>query len=119
MKTELEGEKRIRHIYGKLKHYQDDFHDEIPSEIVHGLSLDGDYKCRRAWWQYIINQVEMLKPMGILPEETSKRYHKLIDSYIDKIKQNSLGVSAQDIRSANGLLDEILNVLKSKLGQDF
>jgi hypothetical protein len=118
MITQLGSEEHIRLIYYKLIHYKNDFHDEIPSETVHQLSPDGQYKCRIGWWQNLSNKFSLLEAMGILPEEIGRKYHQLIDRYQRKIRQNAFGVSAEEIKDANELLSKVIDTLEAKLDQN-
>lgn len=89
MIPQLEGEERIRYWYRRLKHYRNDFSDEIPDYEVDSLSENSRYKCRKVWWFLWGLAVNQFEKMSLLPEELSKRYHQVFDGYRSKVKQNA------------------------------
>ena len=114
----MEGEERIQYWFGKLKHYRNDFSDEIPDYEVDSISENSRYKCRRVWWMLWCGAVDQFEKMGILPKELSKQYHQVFDDYRSKIEQDAWAVKPEDIRKANELLDNVLNTLEARLGQN-
>lgn len=82
--------------------------DEIPSEFVHG----GRYKVRGNWFQGVTADLSNLMHERLISDELKPKVLAFTDYYCSKEfseQLNSSGTTADDIKRANELIDEVLS----------
>lgn len=83
--------------------------DELPDEIVSA----GDYKCRKNWWQGLIEEVESISKIQIFTgEEINEEITNFISAYTSTEFKKKEKVTREDIDCANQLIAKVLDRLR-------
>jgi len=106
-----------RHIES-LSKIKDDYLEERPDEILHSISPRNNYKVRKGWWQILIIAFEYIAiDESIVNKEILIKIRDFVKKYTGKEFRGSSGRDAtkEDIRIADDLIVEVINVLKEKI----
>lgn len=101
----------------RIRELKDDYVEPIPTEIIHSNHPDfgnsPKFKCRRGWFQGIINTAVIGKMCGFLSEE-SEAYQIFTDfcKYLDDSGIRKRLTTEEDIRQGNKVLTALLNLPK-------
>ncbi len=83
--------------------------DEIPGKVIHSDAADNRYKVRRNWFTGVVADVENLLTDGeITTDEGRAAAGQLLDTFTSEEFTRRELTSAQDIQTANSLIDVIL-----------
>lgn len=97
----------------------DDWVEPIPAEIIHSdhpvYGLGPKFKCRRIWFQAIINYAEAGLDAGFLPRESNafSTYQDFL-KYLDDSEIRKRLTTEEDIRQGNKVLTAILSDCKGR-----
>ncbi|MBI2599436.1 hypothetical protein HYW43_00765 [Candidatus Daviesbacteria bacterium] len=102
-----------------LRFLRDDCSDEIPEEILNGLSPQKLYKVRRNWWMGVVSVLEQGLRKGEIPDlELQGQVDSFIDYYTsDQFKKQPL-TKAEDIAEANRIITLILGDKQEDINQN-
>ncbi len=83
--------------------------DEIPKEIIH----IGDYKCRKNWWQYLIEEIQSVILAEIFTDEKINAIIRdFIITYTSEEFKKKERITRDDINNANEIIAWILELLR-------
>ena len=83
--------------------------DELPKDIVN----IGNYKCRKNWWQELIEELESLLLAKIFDgQQIEDEINKFIELYTANEFKKKERVERQDIDSANTIIAKVLKLLR-------
>ncbi|MBR9704827.1 hypothetical protein GOV12_05425 [Candidatus Pacearchaeota archaeon] len=105
----------MTHLLTKLRSLKNQYHDDIPKEIVNSTSSQSNYKCRASWWGMLNMNIEVLKRRNLIPPEFITSYEQLFKSYKSHTVNGDGLTKKNDIDSANRLLTDIIENLSSQL----
>ena len=92
-----------------LRGLRTDWKDEIPGKVIHSDAVDNQYKVRRNWFTGVVADVENLLIDGeITTDEGKAAAGQLLDTFTSDEFANRELTTAQDIQTANRLIDVIL-----------
>ncbi len=114
-KDKMDDKKQIRLVYDRLTYGLNEFSDIIPTESVHSGSKNNKYKCRKAWWCVLRDEVDALQEVNALSDEFEKRFQSLWIDYRSTVDKEEYGVKPEQIQQANSLIRNILSDLEVRL----
>jgi hypothetical protein len=107
-----EHERRIDAQFDQLKSLRENWSDEVPKEIIRGGGTHEPpkFKVRKNWWHPLFLTLQSIAEDNVLQEDLKKEVDNFTKEYIKKIRENP--TTAQDIATANAIIDKVLESRK-------
>ena len=107
------------YLVQKLEHLRDDFHDEIPAEVVHSSSPDNKFKAQRGWFHLVAGYLKSGLDDGYISDPTLK---EKIEGFVEwchegefkKMGYDETLTREEDIVKANDVINSTLANLAPK-----
>ncbi len=105
----MEEERNERYCLERLRWLRDEFSDEIPEEILSGVSPQKNFKVRRNWWQGVVGTLANALERGkITNPEVQEEVKGFLEHYTSEKFHEQPLTTAEDIKRANEIIDLVL-----------
>ena len=98
----------------RLRHFKDDYSDEIPETILHSTSSNPPplYKVRKAWFQSLSSTFNQVKRAKITIDTTLTGKIRAFQAMIHDLAFKQRLTTKEDIDQANEIIDELIEALE-------